>query len=174
MLIPWSAIAATGLAGFAGGRRWARQSDRTLVLDPASGTLTLVAASGEVVVAYDRFDRIQTEHETEADGSGEYVTVLHYHGRDGHPRHHELATWRRLQSSDAYARWLRQRVGLDPDPGDSSTVVALDFGAQLRAFMVPNVAISASLGFTLLTGDADFVGITGDLLGSLGIHYFFF
>jgi hypothetical protein len=65
-------------------------------------------------------------------------------------------------------------VSVDPEGGgDSTTNVEIDAGAQLRAFIVPNVAVSASLGLGLLTGDTDVIAITGDLVGGLGIVYYF-
>lgn len=65
-------------------------------------------------------------------------------------------------------------VSIDPEGGgDSTTNVEIDAGAQLRAFIVPNVAVSASLGLGILTGDADLIAITGDLVGQLGIAYYF-
>jgi hypothetical protein len=58
--------------------------------------------------------------------------------------------------------------------GDDDTDVELDLGAQLRAFIVPNVALSATLGFGILIQDGDdFIGLVGDLVGDLGISYFF-
>lgn len=58
--------------------------------------------------------------------------------------------------------------------GDDEVDVEIDFGAQLRAFIVPNVALSATLGFGIVVADGDdFVGLVGDLLGEVGIAYFF-
>lgn len=58
--------------------------------------------------------------------------------------------------------------------GNDDTDVELDFGAQLRAFVVPNVALSATLGFGIVVQDGDdFIGLVGDLVGDLGITYFF-
>jgi hypothetical protein len=65
-------------------------------------------------------------------------------------------------------------VNINPEgDGDSTTNVEIDGGAQLRAFIVPNVALSVSLGLVVLTGDADAIAITGDLFGAAGIHYYF-
>jgi hypothetical protein len=58
--------------------------------------------------------------------------------------------------------------------GDDETDVEIDLGAQLRAFIVPNVAVSATLGFGIVIVDGDdFVGLVGDLVGDMGISYFF-
>lgn len=58
--------------------------------------------------------------------------------------------------------------------GNDDTDVELDFGAQLRAFIVPNVALSATLGFGIVIQDGDdFIGLVGDLVGDVGITYFF-
>lgn len=62
----------------------------------------------------------------------------------------------------------------DDMAGDDDTDIELDLGAQLRAFIVPNVAISATLGFGVVVTDGDdFLGLVGDLLGQVGISYFF-
>jgi hypothetical protein len=59
------------------------------------------------------------------------------------------------------------------DPLDDQTDIHIDGGAQVRTFVVPNVALAASLGLAIVSGDADFVGITGQLFGSIGATYFF-
>jgi hypothetical protein len=65
-------------------------------------------------------------------------------------------------------------VSIDPGGEDDNiTNIEIDGGAQLRAFIVPNVALSVSLGLAVLTGDADAISITGDLFGSAGIAYYF-
>ena len=58
-------------------------------------------------------------------------------------------------------------------PLDDQTDIHIDGGAQVRTFVVPNVALAASLGLAIVSGDADFVGITGQLFGSIGATYFF-
>jgi hypothetical protein len=65
-------------------------------------------------------------------------------------------------------------VSVDPD-GDveGTTDVHINVGAQLRAFLVPNVALSVSAGLAIITGDADLVAVTGDLVGAAGVTYFF-
>jgi hypothetical protein len=59
------------------------------------------------------------------------------------------------------------------DPQEDQTDIHVDGGAQVRTFVVPNVALAASLGLAIVSGDADFVGITGQLFGSIGATYFF-
>jgi hypothetical protein len=44
---------------------------------------------------------------------------------------------------------------------------------QIRAFLVPNVAMSFTGGFVIGTVDADGVAITGDVFGVAGLHYYF-
>lgn len=83
--------------------------------------------------------------------------------------------WYHLHTSTAADFSLGGGLGLstvDDDPEDQNNV-HIDAGAQLRAFVVPNVALSATLGLAIVTGDADFVGLTGQLVGGLGISYFF-
>lgn len=62
----------------------------------------------------------------------------------------------------------------DPDgPPEGTTDVHIDVGAQIRVFLVPNVALSAAAGLAIISGDADLVGIFGDLVGDAGITYYF-
>jgi Tfp pilus assembly protein PilZ len=51
----------------------------------------------------------------------------------------------------------------------------LEGAAQIRAFIVPNVALSASAGLGLvLTKDNNSATIGGQLGGTFGVTYFFF
>jgi hypothetical protein len=68
----------------------------------------------------------------------------------------------------------------DPD-GDgplgrvSSTPIHLEGAAQIRAFIVPNVALSASAGLGIvLTDNNNSATIGGQLGGQFGVTYFFF
>jgi hypothetical protein len=68
----------------------------------------------------------------------------------------------------------------DPD-GDgpqgrvSTNPVHLEGAAQIRAFVVPNVALSASTGLGIvITNNNNSASIGGQLGGSLGVTYFFF
>jgi hypothetical protein len=56
---------------------------------------------------------------------------------------------------------------------DDQTNVLLEGGAQIRFFPVSNVAISASAGLAVLSGDADLFALTGQLTGGAGLTYFF-
>ncbi len=71
-------------------------------------------------------------------------------------------------------------------PGGDETNVDIEILAQIRAFIVPNVALSASLGFLVVTvdnnslaggitsgGGGNTVAFGGQVLGALGITYFF-
>lgn len=64
----------------------------------------------------------------------------------------------------------------------SEDSVRIEGAAQIRAFIVPNVAVSASLGLAYVTntdnggdigGDDNFLGFDGPLFGSFGLTYFF-
>ena len=62
----------------------------------------------------------------------------------------------------------------DPDgPADSTTVTTIDIGAQIRAFVTSNVALSAFGGLAVLTGDLDGFALDGQPVGILGLTYFF-
>ena len=72
---------------------------------------------------------------------------------------------------------LGGNVGLqivDPDPGDSATIVEIDLAAQMRVFLQSNVAASLTLGAGIATADGDAFAVTGSTLGSVGLHYYFF
>ena len=65
-------------------------------------------------------------------------------------------------------------VNFDPDAGDGTTDFEIDAGGQIRAFIVPNVAVSASLGLAILTGDSPTaISISGNFVGNAGIAYYF-
>jgi len=61
------------------------------------------------------------------------------------------------------------------DVGKSSWDVEVDVGAQLRAFVVPNVAFLGSLGFAMYFPEygANQMAIAGSLIGTVGIAYYF-
>ncbi|MEI9937606.1 MAG: hypothetical protein WDO69_10345 [Pseudomonadota bacterium] len=75
---------------------------------------------------------------------------------------------------------LEHVVVHDPDgPGPQTSVssnpIHLEGAAQIRAFIVPNVALSASAGLgVVLTKDNNRATIGGQLGGSFGVTYFFF
>lgn len=60
-----------------------------------------------------------------------------------------------------------------PDDQDA-TIFEVDLGAQIRVFVASNVALSATVGLALATADADEVQISGNVVGNVGIHYYFF
>ncbi len=73
-----------------------------------------------------------------------------------------------------------QHVSHDPDDNgpqgrQSSNPIHLEGAAQIRAFIVPNIALSASAGLgVVLTKDNNSATIGGQLGGSFGVTYFFF
>lgn len=66
-------------------------------------------------------------------------------------------------------------VGFLGAPGDADqTIVFIEPGFQIRAFVASNVALSFSGGLVLGAADADGLAILGDLTGGAGVHYYFF
>jgi hypothetical protein len=65
--------------------------------------------------------------------------------------------------------------GAGPEPNVNNNEVHVEGAVQIRAFVVPNVALSASagLGAIFTNGNNDF-RIAGQVGGSLGVTYFFF
>src|SRR5262249_39148346 len=62
----------------------------------------------------------------------------------------------------------------DPSGGDSQFRVGFDFAGQIRAFITSNVAITGTLGLGFSVGQKPFVfGILGQLIGGVGIIYYF-
>lgn len=54
------------------------------------------------------------------------------------------------------------------------TTIHIEGGGQLRVFVVPNVALAATAGLAVVTGDdQDLVAVTGQLFGDVGVSYFF-
>jgi hypothetical protein len=69
-------------------------------------------------------------------------------------------------------------IGIDTTsgPGASQTVTAFEPGAQVRAFVTPNVAAFARVGLAFLfgdTGNGTNVGLGGQATGGFGFTYFF-
>lgn len=63
----------------------------------------------------------------------------------------------------------------DGDPNtENPTVVFIEPGFQVRAFIASNVALSFTAGLTLATADAEGLAITGQPNGVAGVHYYFF
>lgn len=69
-------------------------------------------------------------------------------------------------------------VGLigDRAPGadENTTIVFIEPGFQIRAFVASNVALSFTGGLTLGVADAEGVAIGAQPTGSAGVHYYFF
>jgi hypothetical protein len=62
---------------------------------------------------------------------------------------------------------------IDP-PGDgNSSTVGIDLGFQIRAFVTSNVAVSATGGLQVLTGDGDGFLLGGQPVGAFSLTYFF-
>jgi hypothetical protein len=58
--------------------------------------------------------------------------------------------------------------------GESQTGIFITPGAQIRAFVASNVALSGGIGFVIAAGDAEGLKLDGNLTGSFGFHYYFF
>lgn len=66
---------------------------------------------------------------------------------------------------------------MNVDFGDNSdTAIHFEAGGKIRAFLAPSVAVNASLGLGYISGlaDRDFITFGGQLVGAIGITYFFF
>jgi hypothetical protein len=85
--------------------------------------------------------------------------------------------WFHLHSSTNADFSLGGGLGLayvNPDgPAESATLIEIDVGAQIRAFITQNVAVSAFMGIGILTADGDGFLLNGQPLGALGLHYYF-
>ena len=57
---------------------------------------------------------------------------------------------------------------------NNNTDIHIEGDAQIRAFIVPNVALTATLGVAVVVGDGDDFAVTGQLMGSLGVMYYFY
>ncbi|HUH03869.1 MAG TPA: hypothetical protein VML75_17860 [Kofleriaceae bacterium] len=72
-------------------------------------------------------------------------------------------------------------LNTDPDgPGESDTSVFMELGGRMRAFLNANVALDAGVGIGILIADDgggppnnNAFGLLGNLVGSLGMTYFF-
>lgn len=89
--------------------------------------------------------------------------------------------WYHLNTSTAADFSLGGGVGFasteqDDGFGDDESITTIHFegGGQLRVFVVPNVALAATAGLALVTGDdQDAILLTGQLFGDVGLSYFF-
>lgn len=61
---------------------------------------------------------------------------------------------------------------IDTAPSRTTNLI-IEPGFQIRAFIVPNVALSFTAGIEIATADASEVKLTGNIIGQGGIHYYF-
>ena len=59
------------------------------------------------------------------------------------------------------------------NPNGGASVLDLEPGFQIRAFVVPNVALSFTGGLVLGAADAEGLALTGQATGAAGVHYYF-
>jgi len=83
-----------------------------------------------------------------------------------------------LHSSSAADFSVGPGVGLvhvanGKDDEDDDLQLHLEAAAQIRAFIVPNVALSGTLGAGAVLGNSDRLEIGGQLIGGAGLAYFF-
>lgn len=66
-------------------------------------------------------------------------------------------------------------VDPDNDLADDTTDIHLEATAKIRAFVTPNVALSVQTGVGIVLSDngSDVFGAWGELLGNVGVTYFF-
>lgn len=86
--------------------------------------------------------------------------------------------WYVLHTGESSDLSIGGGLGLvDGDGGpmnDNDLDVHIEAGAQIRAFITSNVALSAAGGFGFVIDDGDdFLGFGGQLIGSMGVTYFF-
>jgi hypothetical protein len=70
-----------------------------------------------------------------------------------------------------------ENVNPDGEGADSQTNFYIIPGAQIRAFLSSNVAVSGGLGLAIAAGDAsdgEGISLQGDIAGTFGFHYYFF
>jgi hypothetical protein len=65
-------------------------------------------------------------------------------------------------------------LGDGSDATEDPTLVFIEPGFQIRAFVASNVALSFTGGLSLGLADADGIVVTGDLNAGAGVHYYFF
>lgn len=67
-------------------------------------------------------------------------------------------------------------INVDNDGGDdySETLIQFEVGAKIRAFLAPSVCVNGSVGMGIISGDFDHNAFTGQILGGVGLTYFFF
>jgi hypothetical protein len=105
-----------------------------------------------------------------SDPAGPNNTVFQLDGRFYYHVHHS-----------AFADFgLGGSLGFSSEPdamGNRQTLVFLEPGFQIRAFLSSNVALSATAGIVIGVVDADGIAITGQNFGAsggVGLHYYFY
>jgi hypothetical protein len=74
------------------------------------------------------------------------------------------------------------RIGNRPPAVPAVTGIFIEAGAQIRAYLTSNVALSGTLGFSIATADFEAYGIGGQSLAGqtlggfagVGLHYYFY
>jgi len=101
-------------------------------------------------------------------GDNDAITTLGLGGRF----YYELHS---TQASDLSVGGGLGFMNIDFGP-DSDTAILVEAGGKIRAFLAPSVAVNASVGLGYLTGlgESDLILFGGQLLGTIGITYFFF
>lgn len=101
-------------------------------------------------------------------GDNDFITTLGLAGR----------FYYELHSTQASDLSVGGGVGfMNVDFGDDSdTAIHFEAGGKIRAFLAPSVAINASVGLGYITGlgNSDLILFGGQLVGAIGITYFFF
>ncbi|MBX3154616.1 MAG: hypothetical protein KF773_01355 [Deltaproteobacteria bacterium] len=103
------------------------------------------------------------------DPAGANNTVIGFGGRFYYHVHNKSAT------ADFSVGGSVGLLSVPVNPGDNrATLMFIEPGIQIRAFIVPNVALSLSAGIVIGAADAGGVAFDGQLTGGAGIHYYFF
>ncbi|MFN0248578.1 MAG: hypothetical protein ACKV2T_16925 [Kofleriaceae bacterium] len=105
-----------------------------------------------------------------ADGGGDDDTEITFGGRFYYHVHSTAMADFGIGGSFGVGILPPISPGIDEKP----TVVYIEPGFQIRAFVASNVALSFSGGLSLGVADAEGVEVTGQLTGLAGIHYYFF
>ena len=97
-------------------------------------------------------------------------------GRFFFPLHRSQAADFSLGPGIGFVHTTHDPDGDGPEGRQSATPIHLEGAAQIRVFLVPNVAVNATagLGVVLNNKDSNSATIGGQLGGSFGITYFFF
>lgn len=156
--------AASGSMGGGGGARGLGLGFATMIVGTSPGTMPTGLSGASL--AYDW-------------GQFHIDTILFFQDRGG-PASTEFGVggrfWWHLHTASAADFSLGAGFGYatqdPPGPGDSQMVI-IEAGAQIRAFLVSNVAVSAGLGINVLSADAEGFLLSAVPVGLLGLHYYF-